>query len=179
MSLFSSWSSTSAGLVGNSRVRFGQGSPSRVAVDRPLDTLKPLIPPPTPPPPHAALKFSFRPISSARMSSFKKNPKSSNQRIDSIASCPIGFHPSHYDGIPIASTGIASLDDLIGGGLPIRSSFLILEDDDGAYAKLMLRWCSRFDHPTIDGSRRIPRYRSNIPSRCLFIIIIIHYSSSL
>lgn len=46
MSLFSSWSSTSAGLVGNSRVRFGQGSPSRVAVDRPLDTLKPLIPPP-------------------------------------------------------------------------------------------------------------------------------------
>ncbi|KAI9608437.1 hypothetical protein H4Q26_004619 [Puccinia striiformis f. sp. tritici PST-130] len=73
------------------------------------------------------------------MSLFKRNLKPTNSE-QSISSYPTGFHPSHYNGIPTASTGIASLDDLLGGGLPISSSFLIDEDQDGGYAKLMLRY---------------------------------------
>ncbi|KAH9460165.1 hypothetical protein Pst134EB_008359 [Puccinia striiformis f. sp. tritici] len=76
---------------------------------------------------------------SKQMSSFKRNLKPSNSK-QSTSSYPTGFHPSHYNGIPTASTGIASLDDLLGGGLPISSSFLIDEDQHGGYAKLMLRY---------------------------------------
>ncbi|WAQ83237.1 hypothetical protein PtA15_3A606 [Puccinia triticina] len=73
------------------------------------------------------------------MSSFKRNLNPTNRK-QTPSSYPAGFHPSHYNGVPTASTGIASLDDLLGGGLPIASSFLIDEDQDGGYAKLMLRY---------------------------------------
>ncbi|PLW32846.1 hypothetical protein PCASD_13952 [Puccinia coronata f. sp. avenae] len=72
------------------------------------------------------------------MSSFKRNL--SKSALSQKKPLPTGFHPSHYNGIPTASTGIASLDDLLGGGLPLSSSLLINEDQDGGYAKLMLRY---------------------------------------
>ncbi|KAA1110345.1 hypothetical protein PGT21_018632 [Puccinia graminis f. sp. tritici] len=73
------------------------------------------------------------------MSSFKRNLKPNNPN-QAPSSYPTGFHPSPYNGVPTASTGIASLDDLLGGGLPISSSFLIDEDEDGGYGKLILRY---------------------------------------
>ncbi|MBW0511936.1 hypothetical protein O181_051651 [Austropuccinia psidii MF-1] len=71
------------------------------------------------------------------MSSFRRNHST---KAASASKFPIGFHPSHYNGVPTASTGIASLDDVLGGGLPISSNLLIDEDLDGSYARLILRY---------------------------------------
>ncbi|KAA1065490.1 hypothetical protein PGTUg99_026567 [Puccinia graminis f. sp. tritici] len=73
------------------------------------------------------------------MSSFKRNLKPNNPKPSTIELSD-WLPPSHYNGVPTASTGIASLDDLLGGGLPISSSFLIDEDEDGGYGKLILRY---------------------------------------
>ncbi|KAA1070413.1 hypothetical protein PGT21_011722 [Puccinia graminis f. sp. tritici] len=73
------------------------------------------------------------------MSLFKRNLKPNNPN-QAPSSYPTGFHPSHYNGVPTASTGIASLDDLLRGGLQISSSFLIDEGGDRGYGKLILRY---------------------------------------
>ncbi|EGG05779.1 uncharacterized protein MELLADRAFT_116710 [Melampsora larici-populina 98AG31] len=67
------------------------------------------------------------------MSSFKK-------KIPSGSTIPTGFYPSHYNGLPLTSTGIASLDDVLGGGIPASSSFLVAEDSDSSYSRLVLRY---------------------------------------
>ncbi|KAH9825247.1 Elongator complex protein 4 [Melampsora americana] len=67
------------------------------------------------------------------MSSFKK-------KIPSERTIPTGFYPSHYNGLPLTSTGIASLDDVLGGGIPASSSFLVAEDSDSSYSRLVLRY---------------------------------------
>ncbi|KAG0147193.1 hypothetical protein CROQUDRAFT_91825 [Cronartium quercuum f. sp. fusiforme G11] len=67
------------------------------------------------------------------MSTFKKKTPSGK-------TIPTGFYPSHYNGLPLTSTGIASLDDVLGGGIPASSSFLVAEDSDSSYARLVLRY---------------------------------------
>ncbi|CAH7687853.1 Elongator complex protein 4 [Phakopsora pachyrhizi] len=71
------------------------------------------------------------------MSSFIRNV---SNKLGATLPCPVGFHPSLYNGLPTASTGISSLDDVIGGGIPISSSFIIDEDADSSYARLVLRY---------------------------------------
>ena len=66
------------------------------------------------------------------MSVFKRAAPSSN----SIA----GTRPSPYNSQPLLSTGLASLDDIFGGGLPLSSAVLVDQDADGVYADLLLRF---------------------------------------
>ncbi|SCV70750.1 BQ2448_3512 [Microbotryum intermedium] len=71
------------------------------------------------------------------MSSFRKRTM-----VASIA----GTRPSPYNASqPLLSTGLASLDDLIGGGLPLSTVWLVTGDDHASsYASLVLRfWLSQ------------------------------------
>ncbi|SCZ99116.1 BZ3500_MvSof-1268-A1-R1_Chr7-1g09399 [Microbotryum saponariae] len=57
-----------------------------------------------------------------------------------------GTRPSPYNASqPLLSTGLVSLDDLIGGGLPLSTAWLITGDDHASsYASLVLRfWLSQ------------------------------------
>lgn len=65
------------------------------------------------------------------MSSFKR-------RIPSSALS--GTKPSPYNSLPLLSTGLSSLDDLLGGGLPLSSSLLIQSDQVTSYAELLLKF---------------------------------------
>lgn len=56
-----------------------------------------------------------------------------------IASLP-GTRVSSYNSSVLISSGIASLDDILGGGIPIGSILLLEEDKDTSYAKLVLRY---------------------------------------
>ena len=51
-----------------------------------------------------------------------------------------GTKPSIKNSQLLISSGIPSLDHIIGGGLPVGSLFLIEEDRYGTYAKVMLRY---------------------------------------
>lgn len=65
------------------------------------------------------------------MSSFKKR----------VQTVPIpGTRPSPYNSLPLLSTGLASLDDILGGGLPLSSSLLIEQDSPTSYAELLLKF---------------------------------------
>ncbi|GAA6007518.1 hypothetical protein JCM10207_006372 [Rhodosporidiobolus poonsookiae] len=65
------------------------------------------------------------------MSSFRRTTKQ--------PSLP-GTRPSPSTGTPLLSTGLASLDDLLGGGLPLAASLLITHDAPSSYADLLLRY---------------------------------------
>ena len=51
-----------------------------------------------------------------------------------------GTRPSPYTAAPLLSTGLTSLDDLLGGGLPLSTSLLIESDSPTSYAELLLRY---------------------------------------
>lgn len=51
-----------------------------------------------------------------------------------------GTRPSPYNAAPLLSTGLTSLDDLLGGGLPLSTSLLIEADAPTTYADLLLRY---------------------------------------
>lgn len=55
-----------------------------------------------------------------------------------------GTRPSPYNSLPLLSTGLVSLDDILGGGLPLSSSLLVESDSTTAYADLFLKfWVSQ------------------------------------
>lgn len=65
------------------------------------------------------------------MSSFKRR----------VQTTPLpGSRPSPYNSLPLLSTGLSSLDDLLGGGLPLSSSLLIQSDALTSYADLLLKF---------------------------------------
>lgn len=51
-----------------------------------------------------------------------------------------GTRPSPYNAAPLVSTGLSSLDDLLGGGLPLSTSLLLEADAPTSYADLLLRY---------------------------------------
>ncbi|BGP39267.1 Elongator subunit elp4 [Rhodotorula kratochvilovae] len=51
-----------------------------------------------------------------------------------------GTRPSSYNAAPLLSTGLTSIDDLLGGGLPLSTSLLLEADSPTAYADLLLRY---------------------------------------
>ncbi|GAA6054401.1 hypothetical protein JCM3770_002239 [Rhodotorula araucariae] len=51
-----------------------------------------------------------------------------------------GTRPSPYNAAPLISTGLTSIDDLLGGGLPLSTSLLIEADSPTVYADLLLRY---------------------------------------
>ncbi|CAB4401320.1 unnamed protein product [Rhizophagus irregularis] len=68
------------------------------------------------------------------MSSFKKRVQTSQTKL------PQGTRLSPYNGQLLISTGVPSLDDILGGGIPIGSVLLIKEDRHTEYAKLLLKY---------------------------------------
>lgn len=53
---------------------------------------------------------------------------------------PPGSRLSAYNGQLLISTGVPSLDDILGGGLPVGTVLLIREDRATAYAQLLLKY---------------------------------------
>lgn len=54
---------------------------------------------------------------------------------------PPGTHPSPSTSLPLLPTGVPSLDDLLGGGLPLGSSLLVLSPDThSAWGRLLSRY---------------------------------------
>lgn len=54
---------------------------------------------------------------------------------------PIGTHPSASTSLPLLSSGVPSLDDLLGGGLPLGSSLMVLTPDvHSAWGRLLTRY---------------------------------------
>lgn len=53
---------------------------------------------------------------------------------------PSGTRVSSYNSTVLLSTGVASLDDILGGGCPLGSILLVEEDRDTSYAKLLLKY---------------------------------------
>lgn len=75
------------------------------------------------------------------MSSFKRRIPSTSSSSPSTSAAQIsGTRVSPYNGSLLLSTGIASLDDIQGGGLPAGSLLLLEEDRDTSYAKLVLKY---------------------------------------
>lgn len=75
--------------------------------------------------PHSHSRVTFT------MSSFRRR----------ITTTPIpGSRPSPYNSQPLLSTGLSSLDDILGGGLPLSSSLLLESDTPTAYANLLLKF---------------------------------------
>lgn len=64
---------------------------------------------------------------------------SSFRRRTAVQSIP-GTRPSPYNAAPLLSTGLTSLDDLVGGGLPLSTTLLIESDSPTSYAELLLRY---------------------------------------
>ncbi|XP_025832304.1 elongator complex protein 4-like [Agrilus planipennis] len=59
--------------------------------------------------------------------------------IKSILSIP-GTRANVQSGQLLVSSGIPSVDELLGGGLPVGSVVLIEEDSGGSYSRVMLRY---------------------------------------
>lgn len=53
---------------------------------------------------------------------------------------PPGTRVSAYNSSVLLSTGIASVDDILGGGCPLGSILLLEEDKDTSYAKLLVKY---------------------------------------
>ncbi|KAG0229156.1 Elongator subunit elp4 [Actinomortierella wolfii] len=70
------------------------------------------------------------------MSSFKK-------RVPSAVVLPAGCRLSAYNGQVLISTGVPSLDDILGGGLPLGTILLIQEDRQTSYGQLLLKYFLR------------------------------------
>ncbi|KAM0746555.1 PAXNEB-domain-containing protein [Meredithblackwellia eburnea MCA 4105] len=51
-----------------------------------------------------------------------------------------GTRPSPYNSLALLSTGLTSLDDILGGGIPLSTSILIEQDTPTAYADLLLNF---------------------------------------
>jgi elongator complex protein 4 len=68
------------------------------------------------------------------MSSFKKRIAKNTPEP------PSGTRVSSYNGAVLLSTGVASVDDILGGGSPLGSILLVEEDRDTSYAKLLLKY---------------------------------------
>lgn len=73
------------------------------------------------------------------MSAFKRKSKSAPGDSRPAGPAP-GVKVSAYNGTHLLSTGVASLDDLLGGGLPIHSLLLLEEDAVSSYARLLLKF---------------------------------------
>jgi elongator complex protein 4 len=71
------------------------------------------------------------------MSSFKKRAPAAGS---SNTAPPPGTRVSAYNSSVLLSTGVASVDDVLGGGCPIGSILLVEEDQDTSYAKLLLKY---------------------------------------
>ena len=69
------------------------------------------------------------------MSAFKRKIKGGGP-----ASPAPGVKVSAYNGAHLLSSGVASLDDLLGGGLPMHSLLLLEEDAVSSYARLLLKF---------------------------------------
>lgn len=65
------------------------------------------------------------------MSSFKKR--------STVTPIP-GTRPSSSSSLPLISTGLPTIDDLLGGGLPLSTSLLITQDYSTTYSELLLRY---------------------------------------
>lgn len=72
------------------------------------------------------------------MSSFKKRVPAFGG--PSTSAPPPGTRVSAYNGSVLLSTGVASVDDVLGGGCPLGSILLVEEDQDTSYAKLLLKY---------------------------------------
>ena len=72
------------------------------------------------------------------MSSFVK--KSSNK--SKQPTLPAGCKPSIYNNQTVISSGVAAIDFLLGGGMPLGSLVLIEEDELRTYSDLLLRYFS-------------------------------------
>lgn len=71
------------------------------------------------------------PLALSTMSSFRRR----------VTTIPIpGSRPSPYNSLPLLSTGLSSLDDILGGGLPLSSSLLLESDTPTSYADLLLKF---------------------------------------
>lgn len=53
---------------------------------------------------------------------------------------PPGSRLSAYNGQLLVSTGVPSLDDILGGGLPVGTVLLVKEDRATTYAQLLLKY---------------------------------------
>jgi elongator complex protein 4 len=73
---------------------------------------------------------------------FSKPPSMSfrKRNADQQPKLPPGSRLSAYNGQLLISTGVPSLDDILGGGLPVGTVLLVKEDRATTYAQLLLKY---------------------------------------
>ncbi|KAG0163994.1 Elongator subunit elp4 [Apophysomyces sp. BC1015] len=62
------------------------------------------------------------------------------RNVDQQPKLPPGSRLSAYNGQLLISTGVPSLDDILGGGLPVGTVLLVKEDRATTYAQLLLKY---------------------------------------